>query len=270
MKRLSLAALAAALLAAIGLFVVQATSHNTVSTEVRISARQLDDGRTEFALQQVDGSDWGERQLARARYLPADVGHDRWLNSSPYEVSIEVPAQPAADDSALRTQLSTVTAERDLLRIQLTIVTTERDSLRTQLAEALAQQDEVSTEEPESPGLTPLNPDMEQAGLWVVLYADRFGRLEVTLQSATDFPTFGIDVIIAAGGRSWTMCNADPIVSGIPTALGCASPTVDHDSVNRVAAVVEERGHEPFRFDCIRHNDSNAEESVWACQVRLD
>ncbi len=80
--------LAAALLISLGLLVVQATSHNSVSTDVRISARQLDDGRTEFALQQRAGDGWGERILARQRYFPADVGHNRWLNSSPYEVAI--------------------------------------------------------------------------------------------------------------------------------------------------------------------------------------
>ena len=71
---------------------VLAQQTRTVETEVRISARQLDDGRTEFALQQRDGAGWGERQLARARYFPEDVGHDRWLNSSPYIVRIAAPA----------------------------------------------------------------------------------------------------------------------------------------------------------------------------------
>lgn len=59
-------------------------------TEVRISARRLADGRTEFALQQRDGASWGERQLATARYFPAEIDHSRWLNSSPYTVSIEI------------------------------------------------------------------------------------------------------------------------------------------------------------------------------------
>lgn len=62
-------------------------------TEVRINARQLEDGRVEFALQQRDGDDWSERMLADKRYFPAEVGHDRWLNSSPYAVSVEVETE---------------------------------------------------------------------------------------------------------------------------------------------------------------------------------
>ena len=75
-------------------------------TQVRISARQLDDGRVEFALQQNDGSGWGERELATNRYFPAEVGHGRWLNSSPYAVAVgepqaaEVPVEPATTRSA--------------------------------------------------------------------------------------------------------------------------------------------------------------------------
>ena len=75
---------------------VLAQQLTTVETEVRINARQLDDGRTEFALQQRDGDGWGERQLVQRRYLDADLGHSRWLSSSPFAVSIEVPAANTA------------------------------------------------------------------------------------------------------------------------------------------------------------------------------
>ena len=66
--------------------------------EVRISARQLDDGRVEFALQQRVDGEWGERILPRSRYFPASVGHNRWLNSTPMTVSVasdEAAATPA-------------------------------------------------------------------------------------------------------------------------------------------------------------------------------
>jgi hypothetical protein len=59
---------------------------------VRIVARLLDDGRTEFGLQQragvgSDGSSvWGERRLPRARFFPRDVPVGDWLVSSPLEV----------------------------------------------------------------------------------------------------------------------------------------------------------------------------------------
>ncbi len=73
--------LALALIASIATITVHAVEGDT---EVRITVRRLDDGRTEFGLQQrYGGGDWGERQFPRARYLPAEVNHDRWLNSSP-------------------------------------------------------------------------------------------------------------------------------------------------------------------------------------------
>ena len=69
--------------------------------EVRISARQLEDGRVEFGLQQrVDGR-WGERVLPRSRYFPADATVNRWLNSTPMTVSVA-----GADDLAEGPQTS--------------------------------------------------------------------------------------------------------------------------------------------------------------------
>lgn len=54
--------------------------------ETRIRARRHEDGRTEFALQQMlDGENWGENILPSGRFLSADhrTSHiDRWLNSS--------------------------------------------------------------------------------------------------------------------------------------------------------------------------------------------
>ena len=78
---------AALALAALAAGAVYAASH---STEVRITARQLEDGRVEFALQQRVDGEWGERQLPRSRFFPANVGHNRWLNSTPLTVSVEV------------------------------------------------------------------------------------------------------------------------------------------------------------------------------------
>ena len=50
--------------------------------EVRIRTRRLDDGRTEFALQQRTDGEWGERVSSRLRFLSADPHEDVWLNSS--------------------------------------------------------------------------------------------------------------------------------------------------------------------------------------------
>ena len=55
--------------------------------EVRISARRLNDGRTEFALQQRLNGQWGERILPRTRFLPAHRRSEGWANSSPVSIS---------------------------------------------------------------------------------------------------------------------------------------------------------------------------------------
>ena len=68
----------------------------TGTTEVRIEARQLEDGRVEFALTQ----DGGGRILPRGRYFPADAEVGRWLRSTPIELSVEVESDEVGDDPA--------------------------------------------------------------------------------------------------------------------------------------------------------------------------
>ena len=75
------ALLVAALMAAWAAEVAPAEAQSDDQTG-RIVARRLDDGRTEFGWQPTGGA----RVLPTARYFPADVGHQRWLNSSPVEV----------------------------------------------------------------------------------------------------------------------------------------------------------------------------------------
>lgn len=85
---------AALALTALAAGAVYAASH---STEVRITARQLEDGRVEFALQpRVDG-EWGSRQLPRSRFFPADAQVGRWLNSSPLTVSVEAESNEVGE-----------------------------------------------------------------------------------------------------------------------------------------------------------------------------
>ena len=62
--------------------------------QVRIAARQLEDGRVETALQIRDGGAWGDRIAPDLRYLPADAANGQWLSSSP----IDLPGHE--DDSA--------------------------------------------------------------------------------------------------------------------------------------------------------------------------
>ena len=90
MKTLLVVIAVVAGVAALSVGVVVATSHN--STEVRIAAKRLDDGRIEVALQQreLDGS-WGDRLLPTRRFIPASGHEGRWLTSSPVEVALPTP-----------------------------------------------------------------------------------------------------------------------------------------------------------------------------------
>lgn len=90
MERLKTMAILALLAALAGSIALAATGSEA---EVRISARQLEDGRVEFALQQRVDGEWGERTLPSSRYFPADVGHNRWLNSTSMTVSVSVAGE---------------------------------------------------------------------------------------------------------------------------------------------------------------------------------
>ena len=59
-----------------------------------LAARASAEGprRIEFALQQRVDGEWGKRQLPSSRFFPADVGHNRWLNSTPITVSVDESA----------------------------------------------------------------------------------------------------------------------------------------------------------------------------------
>ena len=76
--------------------------------EVRLSARRIDDGRVEVALQQTrDDGAWGERALPEARYLPADAEAGVWHSSNPLTVASPQPEDiftgdlPNFDDAVL-------------------------------------------------------------------------------------------------------------------------------------------------------------------------
>ena len=96
MERLKTAAIVVLLLALAG-SIALATTRGTA--EVRITARQLDDGRVEFALQQRTDGEWGERILPPSRYFPTNATVGRWLNSTPMTVSVA-----AAEEGALETE----------------------------------------------------------------------------------------------------------------------------------------------------------------------
>lgn len=109
-ERLKTAAIVALLAALAGSIALAATDG---AAEVRINARQLDDGRVEFALQQRTDGEWGERQFPRARYFPADATVGRWLNSSPLTVSVASAADSATTDDIVGTAYFSIENERD-------------------------------------------------------------------------------------------------------------------------------------------------------------
>ena len=85
-RTIALTALAVAIIAAaLALDLPSVSAQSDDEQTGRIVARRLDDGRTEFGWQPA-GAD---RVLPRLRYFPADVDHQRWLNSSPIEVDGE-------------------------------------------------------------------------------------------------------------------------------------------------------------------------------------
>lgn len=86
---------AAALIAALAVGITLAATQ-TAEIEVRINARQLDDGRVEFALQQRDGDAWSDHLLPRSRFFPDGLMHNRWLNSTPLTVTKEIETAEAA------------------------------------------------------------------------------------------------------------------------------------------------------------------------------
>ena len=64
---------------------VALVSAQTASSDLRIAARQLDNGKVEFALQVHDGESWGSRLLPQRRLFPADATVGRWLVSTPVD-----------------------------------------------------------------------------------------------------------------------------------------------------------------------------------------
>lgn len=115
---------AAGMLVAFGAFsAIWAASSG--DSEVRVNVRRLDDGRVEVGLQQRDDTGWGQRQLPRFRFMPADAETGRWLNSSPLSVSVsesdvaEEQSSAAPDDATLPERIES--AARKLLAAELNI-----------------------------------------------------------------------------------------------------------------------------------------------------
>ena len=75
------------LVAVIALGAGIAAAHDS-GTEVRITAMRLESGRIEVALQEREGSGWGEHIRPTRRFFPASGTTGRWLTSSPITVGM--------------------------------------------------------------------------------------------------------------------------------------------------------------------------------------
>ena len=104
-KRITAALIAVALL--VGATGFALSQSLTSTSDVRIVAQKLEDGRIEFGLEQD-----GERILPRTRFFPADARVGRWLKSSPVTIEVEAAVQPRP----LQTQ-STVNGSRRECRV---------------------------------------------------------------------------------------------------------------------------------------------------------
>ena len=78
------------IVAAVGSSTMAVQAQSAGELEVRITAQRLQDGRTEFALQQREGDGWSDRIAPRARFLPAEPPSiDGWSappSPSPYRL----------------------------------------------------------------------------------------------------------------------------------------------------------------------------------------
>ena len=81
--------------AGVGLLWAQTTEEETPL--VRINARSLSDGLTEFGLQRQENGTWGRRILPTRRFLPDNSPTGRWLNSSPVSLSDIVDTKDNSD-----------------------------------------------------------------------------------------------------------------------------------------------------------------------------
>lgn len=136
-----------------------ADAHTGGSSEVRIAAQRLGDGRVEFALQVREGSEWGQRILPSRRFFPA-TGSGRWLTSSPLNLSV------ASDNEA---QLNYLEARGRFLYVYAVSLLLEGYvALDTALVDAI----------PETPSRS-AGPGMRSVG-------DRFTRFALTIYGLPD------------------------------------------------------------------------------------
>lgn len=107
-NRILMIALAAALIGCAAAYAAGSAAR-TVETEVRITAQRLTNGRIEFALQQrnKDG-EWGEHLLPQRRFFPAEGYIERWANSTPVSLGVDIEEPPLYINNTQPTESLTV------------------------------------------------------------------------------------------------------------------------------------------------------------------
>lgn len=118
----------AGLIVAVAVLGAHAASTDDITTEVRINARELTDGRVEFSLQQRDGDDWGDRKLVEARYLPRRPQRDTWYQSSAFTVTFPASTLLEGREMAMEERASGTSTSRQ----QAPATTTTRTTGGTQ------------------------------------------------------------------------------------------------------------------------------------------
>ena len=97
----------------------QAQSGDGSGTEVRITAKRLEDGRTEFALQQRDGDGWSNRIAPRNRFLPAVPPVGRWLVSSPVTIGAAMMAGEDQSGGEIEVRITAMRLEDGRTKVAL-------------------------------------------------------------------------------------------------------------------------------------------------------
>ncbi len=95
--------------------------------EVRITAQRLEDGRTEFAIQQREGDGWSDRIAPRARFLPAEPPLDQWLSSTPVTIAAPTATPTPTPTPDLVVDLPTVSDGRPTAGASFTLNATVRN-----------------------------------------------------------------------------------------------------------------------------------------------
>ena len=112
---------------------------------------------------------------------------------------------------------------------------------------------------------TELDPAMESANAWVQIWeggSASFPWLAGSIRTFSDFEAFDLDIYVTAGRHAGSFCNPGGIRSGIYAELGCTGiRDVAHAAIDSVWI---EYGP-GLTLSCIRHNNSDADVSLWAC-----